>query len=1255
MAVPVNQAVVTVREIGSSSSYLCPTLTQTNYTSWAIKMQSFMDAQGIWDAIELLEGVAVDAKLGKKTRASSSRPCQKIYCYRLRKTRRLKDSESIDDFAGKIGSIVSKFQTLGANIEEKVKVEKVLNPDPSRFLPIVATIEQYSDQNTMPFEELIGCLKTYEERVKPAEPVKDSTGQLLLTRSEWHARQKQESKQRSSGPRNSRGHWRGRGRSSRGRGGRQPSNNDRRDNHADQRNRDDKKPMWCFNCNRIGHFSADCRAPRRAEEEANLVREDDEPTLLMAKCSQEMVMLNKEKVFPSIYAKEENNEGMWYLDNGVSNHMTGNREQFCELNEKTVGQVRFGDESAIEIKGKGSILLQCKNGDQRLVTNVYYIPSLCNNILSFGQFDEGGNKIVINNGVLWMYERSGATLMKVKRGPNRLYKIKLQTVLPTCFLSKMDDTAWFWHARLGHINFETLRRMTKEGMANGLPIIDHKSELCEACLAGKHRRSPFLAHSTHQAEKPLELIHADLCGPITPCTSLGNRNKYFLLLVDDFSRFMWVYIIRSKDQAYEAFCKFKSVEESEFGCKVKALRTDRGGEFTSSRFEQLCSEDGIQRYLTAPYTPQHNETSPVQSMQTELNAAAQHTSPAESWGSPSGPVNSQFLMVKVVHQAQVIRPAQWVQTRRETIAQNMMTHPYKISVQSQMFMIELTQFNRCEAKFIQKIVKEISLKVHLINWSIDEKLIGMETRVRNAISSLEIDSEDDIQMIGIWGMGGAGKTTLARAVFDHISIRFEGKSFVENIREVSKGSLSGLKKLLKQVLKDVLNDQSIDVTSTSDGINKMKKMMPGRKVLVVLDDVDRTEQLEALAGELTWFKPGSRIFITTRDKQVLVAQGVHVDNIYQISLLSREEAICLFSRHAFRRKFPIQGYEELSRKVVHYAAGLPLTIKVLGSFLCGRTEHIWLDTLERLKTIPLEETIKKLEISYDGLEKDYKEIFLDVACILKGEPKHKAIRMLESCGYHAQIGLEVLEQKSLINTLDDGYLGMHDHIEEMGRNIVRRFHPDEPSIHSRLWVEEEIKEILVNDLGTKATRSMNMRNLGICPALAMKSLRKMKELRLLRVFDDNLFKNWEFDENIQYLPDTLRSIYWSTYPLCCLPKTFQANNLVNLEMPWSYISELWEGGEIKHFQIPMLKYFDLSHSKVSNLNIGFTPDHRILNIIKCYYLQEIHVPVGSLKKLTYLNLSGCSRYKNGVDEFVELHMLVECPKLKSRAVISCGA
>ncbi|KAM0008703.1 putative TIR domain, P-loop containing nucleoside triphosphate hydrolase [Helianthus debilis subsp. tardiflorus] len=121
-----------------------------------------------------------------------------------------------------------------------------------------------------------------------------------------------------------------------------------------------------------------------------------------------------------------------------------------------------------------------------------------------------------------------------------------------------------------------------------------------------------------------------------------------------------------------------------------------------------------------------------------------------------------------------------------------------------------------EAKFIQNIVKEISQKLHFIHSSIDGKLVGMGTRVMNVVSSLEIDSAD-VRMTGIKGMGGGGKTTLARAVFDYISIRFEGTSFVENVREVSKGSLSGLKNLQKLVLRNALNDQSIYVPSVSDG------------------------------------------------------------------------------------------------------------------------------------------------------------------------------------------------------------------------------------------------------------------------------------------------------------------------------------------------------------------------------------------------------------------------------------------------------
>nr|GEY34241.1 Toll/interleukin-1 receptor (TIR) domain-containing protein [Tanacetum cinerariifolium] len=126
----------------------------------------------------------------------------------------------------------------------------------------------------------------------------------------------------------------------------------------------------------------------------------------------------------------------------------------------------------------------------------------------------------------------------------------------------------------------------------------------------------------------------------------------------------------------------------------------------------------------------------------------------------------------------------------------------------------------------------------------------------------------------------------------------------------------------------------------------------------------------------------------------------------------------------------------------------------MGSFLCGQSEPYWINAIKRLKTIPLKATLERLKISYNGLEEDYKELFLDVACILRGWEKNCAIRILESRGFHAEVGLRVLEQRSLITYNKYGVLWMHDHLEEMGRNIDRG---DDPQRHSRLWDKKEIE------------------------------------------------------------------------------------------------------------------------------------------------------------------------------------------------------
>nr|GEV71383.1 Toll/interleukin-1 receptor (TIR) domain-containing protein [Tanacetum cinerariifolium] len=454
--------------------------------------------------------------------------------------------------------------------------------------------------------------------------------------------------------------------------------------------------------------------------------------------------------------------------------------------------------------------------------------------------------------------------------------------------------------------------------------------------------------------------------------------------------------------------------------------------------------------------------------------------------------------------------------------------------------------------------------IEIIVYDIFQKICSSEA----LLSSLELDAPG-VRMIGIWGMGGGGKTTLATTIFNQICHQFEGSSFVDNVREVSKSSSSGLKELQKQILTDIFSDQNITVSSVSGGKNKMVQMMHRKKVLVVLDDVDCTDQIEALVGEPNWYKPGSRIIITTRDEQVLVAQRVGF--IKNVTLLSHMEAIRLFNMYVFTKETSIQGHIELSRQVVKYAHGLPLTIKVLGSLLCGQNEPQWKDALERLKTIPLKETMKILEISYDALDDDYKEIFLDVACILKGWRQDVAVIALESCGFHARNGLRVLEQRSLITISEYGNLGMHDHIEEMGKNIVRRLNPHEPKRHSRLWNKEEIEEIMANDSGTRATKCLTLIPEASNFKILMRGLENMKELRFLLVHmeyvSEDEVSNWNFDEDDLYLPNALRFLSWDRYPFSSLPKTFQAKNLVGLQMDTSNMVKLWKDGEEK----PLLK------------------------------------------------------------------------------------
>jgi hypothetical protein len=262
------------------------------------------------------------------------------------------------------------------------------------------------------------------------------------------------------------------------------------------------------------------------------------------------VFLNEAHVEANLDTEAKPYDGRWYLDTGASNHMSGDRAAFVELDQRITGSVKFGDGSTVEIHGRGTVMFTIRSGNQRALSNVYYIPRLKTSIVSLGQLDESGCDTRIHVGTMTLFDRQGRELAQVWRNARRLYFIQLEISSPACLAAQHCSDAWRWHACFGHQHFEALRRMARSNMVRGLPAVEHADQLCDACLIEKQRRAPFPQQAKYRAKVSLELVHADICGPISP--PMPGGKKYFLLLIDDASRYMWAVTLATKDGAEAA-------------------------------------------------------------------------------------------------------------------------------------------------------------------------------------------------------------------------------------------------------------------------------------------------------------------------------------------------------------------------------------------------------------------------------------------------------------------------------------------------------------------------------------------------------------------------------------------------------------------------------------------------------------------------------------------------------------------------------
>ncbi|KAF7851277.1 hypothetical protein BT93_L4208 [Corymbia citriodora subsp. variegata] len=404
--------------------------------------------------------------------------------------------------------------------------------------------------------------------------------------------------------------------------------------------------------------------------------------------------------------------------------------------------------------------------------------------------------------------------------------------------------------------------------------------------------------------------------------------------------------------------------------------------------------------------------------------------------------------------------------------------------------------NRLEAEFVQSVVEKISRRLNgLCKKLLAFRLVGLDSQVQALYSLLQLEVEE-VQIVGISGTSGIGRTTLVRALYHQIADQFDSSCFLSNMMDIS--SQDGLIKMLETFVGDILGNLEFD-DDIHAAINLMRNKLHNKRVLLVLDDVEGL--LEPLCHLIKAINlgPGSRVILIPRHKETIISL---CDKIYKVRALNDDQALELFSWNAFQERYPKNDYKMLSNCFTSFCKGLPLALTVMGSFLNGKSVKEWQEAFGRLKKICQVKVHDILRIIIDSLETNERMIFLDIACFLNGYDKEEIIKSLDQCSLHTNSGIEILVQKSLIYIDENNKIWMHDLFEEMGRRIVIQECPKNPSKRSRIWHHEDALRVFRQNSGTNAIEGIKLGKVAI-EDLVMNadSFKKMKKLRLFIMMD----------------------------------------------------------------------------------------------------------------------------------------------------------
>ncbi|KAH9698871.1 Integrase catalytic domain-containing protein [Citrus sinensis] len=352
-------------------------------------------------------------------------------------------------------------------------------------------------------------------------------------------------------------------------------------------NKQKTKGKKCFQCQKEGHFKRDCPELKNKKREQNgaAATVEEEGYESAGVC----------------VATEHVQKGTWILDSGCTFHMCPFKDYLLNYHETDGGKVMMGNNAVCKIVGIGNVNLKLHDGTIRELREVRYVTELKRNLISLGMLDQMGLSIKLESGELRISNGDGLVMKGYKRNGVYVLNGEAITGVSGVSISSSCDNTLLWHLRLGHMSLRGLKELQKQGVLGSSQISE--LDFCEDCVLGKATRNSF-GKSVHSTKGILEYIHSDLWGP-AQTMSLGG-NTYFLSLIDDYSRRVWVYVLKHKDQVFGKFREWKSLVENQTGLKVKKLRTDNGLEFCNQEFDSYCADHGIARHRTVRLTPQQN-------------------------------------------------------------------------------------------------------------------------------------------------------------------------------------------------------------------------------------------------------------------------------------------------------------------------------------------------------------------------------------------------------------------------------------------------------------------------------------------------------------------------------------------------------------------------------------------------------------------------------------------------------------------------